>query len=257
MNDFKNSKIIITESFGPTEEFNPGENEPCFCESGKSFGECCGSTELVRSPPYGLCMFENYLDPAVVKDLVAYAEQRDGQRLTVIDNETSTPDNIVRVEDERRITERVDLGDRQKELNEIVKNVFVELAEQCYGLSLDWYEKPDLMRYREGGFYVKHADSENADPETKQWSKVIDRDLSMLIYLNDDYEGGELSFYKLNYQVWPRAGAAVMFPSDHRFLHQAEVVKKGVRYAIVSWASVKGVAKVANKPPESAILIND
>jgi hypothetical protein len=39
-------------------------------------------------------------------------------------------------------------------------------------------------------------------------------------------------------------------------LHQAEPVKKGVRYAIVSWASVKGIAKVAQKPPECAIFID-
>ena len=77
----------------------------------------------------------------------------------------------------------------------------------------------------------------------------------MLIYLNDGYEGGELSFYKFNYQVWPRAGAVVMFPSDHRYLHQAEKVTKGMRYAIVSWASVQGIPKIADKPPKPAILI--
>jgi predicted 2-oxoglutarate/Fe(II)-dependent dioxygenase YbiX len=93
------------------------------------------------------------------------------------------------------------------------------------------------------------------DLKSQMWSKVIDRDLSMLIYLNDDYEGGELSFYKLNYQIRPRAGAVVMFPSDHRYLHQAEKVTKGVRYAIVSWASVRGIPKIAEKPPEPAILI--
>ena len=71
----------------------------------------------------------------------------------------------------------------------------------------------------------------------------------MLIYLNNDFEGGELSFYKLNYQIRPQAGAVVLFPSDHWYLHQAETVKKGVRYAIVSWSSVKGIPKVAKNHP--------
>jgi len=199
-------------------------------------------------------MFENYLEQEYVRDLTKFANQQAGQRLMVIDNDTSTPDNIVKVEDNRRIAERVELGKRQQEINDLVKTIFVDLADKCFGNSLDWFESPDLMRYRKGGFYIKHADSQNMDPHSRMWTKVIDRDLSMLIYLNGDYEGGELSSYKLNYQIRPRAGAVVLFPSDHRFLHQAEPVKKGIRYAIVSWASVKGIEKVAQKPPASALF---
>jgi predicted 2-oxoglutarate/Fe(II)-dependent dioxygenase YbiX len=248
--------ILIIDPFTAMDDFNPGPGAPCFCNSGKSFGECCGSTQAVRPPPYGLFMFENYLDQRTVDELMTFARQRQGQRLMVIDNEQSTPDNIVKIEDQRRIAERVDMGERRQQLNELVKTIFVELAQQCIGRSLDWFESPDLMRYREGGYYVKHADSQNMNAQDHTWSKVIDRDLSMLIYLNDDFEGGELSFYRLNYQIRPRAGAVVMFPSDHRYLHQAETVKKGVRYAVVSWASVKGVPKIARKPPDCAIPVN-
>lgn len=247
---------MIIESNQPVSDFQPTENDPCYCGSGNSFTVCCGSTDYIRPPPRGLFMFENYIDAELVTDLTAFANQQDGQRLMVIDNNQSTPDNIVKVEDQRRVAERVDLAERRQEINQLVKTVFVDLANQCFGKSLDWFEAPDLMRYRKGGYYVKHADSQNMDLATRTWNKVIDRDLSMLLYLNDDYEGGELSFYKLNYQIRPRAGAVVLFPSDHRFLHQAETVKKGVRYAIVSWASVKGIQKVARKPPECAIFID-
>lgn len=247
---------LLIKTSGPSADFNPGADESCYCGSGKTFIQCCGSTEFVRPPPFGLFMFEDFLDKATCEDLVAYAEQCEGQPLMVIDNEASTPDNIVRVRDQRRITERVNLGERRGEINELIKTTFVDLAKQCVGAQLDWFEAPDLMRYRSGGFYVSHADSENMDPENRTWEKVIDRDLSMLIYLNDDFEGGALSFYKLNYQIRPRAGAAVMFPSDQRFLHQAEEVTKGVRYAIVSWASVHGIPKISSKPPKPAILID-
>jgi predicted 2-oxoglutarate/Fe(II)-dependent dioxygenase YbiX len=255
MNDSRDISRLLLAPGGPVEDFNPNTDDPCFCGSGKVFQHCCGSTEFVRPPPFGLFMFENYVDPQYCKELVDYADKRQGKPLMVIDNEASTPDNIVRVEDERRITERVDLGPRKQEINDLVKDIFMELANKCVSRSLDWFEAPDLMRYREGGFYIRHADSENMDLKTQMWSKVIDRDLSMLIYLNDDYEGGELSFYKFNYQIRPRAGAVVMFPSDHRFLHQAEKVIKGRRYAIVSWASVRGIPKIAEKPPKPAILI--
>jgi len=208
---------MIIESNAPTPDFQPGGNDSCYCGSSKFFTDCCGSTEAIRPPPYGLFMFENYLDAEFVKELTSFANQRDGQRLMVINNDESTPDNIVKAEDQRRVAERVDLGERRQE--------------------------------------IKHADSQNMDVANRTWSKIIDRDLSLLIYLNDGYEGGELSFYKLNYQIRPRAGAVVLFPSDHRFLHQAETVKKGVRYAIVSWASVKGIEKVAQNPPGCAIFV--
>ena len=202
-------------------------------------------------------MFENYLDSDVVNDLVEYADRCDGDPLMVIDDSQSTPNNIVRVRDDRRVTERVILGERRQELIDIVKTSFIDLTQKCTGEQLEWLETPDLMRYREGGYYVRHADSQNQDSATNMWHKVIDRDLSFLIYLNDGSEGGELSFYKLNYQIRPRAGAAVLFPSDQRFLHQAETVKKGVRYAVVSWGALKGMPKVADKPPGSAILLNN
>jgi len=30
------------------------------------------------------------------------------------------------------------------------------------------------------------------------WRKAVDRDISLLIYLSDDFEGGELHFKRLN-----------------------------------------------------------
>jgi len=247
---------ILIESTENMADFNPETGDSCYCGSGDTFFQCCGSTSLDRSPPFGLFIFENYIDKETTQALVEYANKCNGQRLMVIDNKNSTPDNIVKVEDERRITERVELGEWRKRINDLVRKIYVDLADKCFNRELDWFESPDLMRYHEGGFYIKHADSQNMEPETRRWKKVIDRDISMLIYLNGDFEGGELSFYKLNYQLKPKAGSVVLFPSDHRFLHQAETVKKGVRYAIVSWASVKGIEKIANKPPECAILVN-
>lgn len=246
---------LILTSTEDMADFHPSPGDECFCGSGKTFGACCGATDFVRPPPYGVFMFENFIDPQVAREITEYAEQCEGQPLMVIDDKQSTPDNVVKVLDERRVTERVQLGDRRQEIQDMMGKAFIELAERCYGVQLDWYEAPDLMRYRQGGFYIRHADSQNKNLETNTWHKVIDRDLSMLIYLNDGYEGGELSLYTFNYQIRPRAGAAVLFPSDHRYLHQAEMVKSGVRYALVSWASVKGVPKIAAQPPKCAVPV--
>lgn len=241
---------------GPVPDFNPQDTERCFCGSDNIFGECCGTRRENRAPPHGLVVIPEFIDTELAAELVAFANQRPGSRLMVIDQHASTPDNVVKVEDQRRIAERVDLDSRRIQITQLVKSTFVSLAKQYYGATLDWFEAPDLMRYRPGGFYIRHADSQNMNPQTQLWSKVIDRDLSLLIYLNDDFEGGETSFYKFHYQLRPRTGMAVIFPSDHRYLHAAEVVRKGWRYAIVSWASVHGIPKIAAAPPASALPVD-
>ena len=132
-----NIPTFILQTNEPVKDFNPGKDEACFCGSEKSFSNCCGSTEFVRPPPLGLFMFENYIDASLARDLTAFAEQRDGQRLMVIDNTQSSPDNIVKVEDKRRVVERVNMGEWCNELNTIVKSAFVDLTQRCIGQPLE------------------------------------------------------------------------------------------------------------------------
>lgn len=254
--DVPSSSDLIIRSIDPVPDFQPQDEALCFCGSGEVFGGCCGSRTENRAPPRGLVVIEDFIDKDLAADLVAFAHSQPGQRLMVINQQASTPGNVVTTQDQRRIAERVDLGERRTQVTELVKSTFVHLAKTYFGARLDWYEAPDLMRYRPGGFYIKHADSQNMDPQSQRWSKVIDRDLSLLIYLNDEFEGGETTFHKFRYQLRPRAGMAVIFPSDHRYLHAAEMVRKGLRYALVSWAAVRGVPKVAATPPAPALAID-
>lgn len=247
---------LIIPTTAPEADFCPQHDESCFCGSTKSFDKCCGSQELDRPPPYGVFVHENYLSDDMCRKWVEYADAQPGERLLVIDHAASTPNNIVKVVDPRRVAERVELGSRRADLINQVRDIMVDLARKSFGVELDWYEAPEMMRYRPGGFYVKHADSQNFDPHTELWSKVIDRDISLLLYLNDAYTGGLLSFEKFNYRLRPRAGMAVVFPSDSRYLHTAQSVDSGVRYAVVSWAAVKGVRKISPIPPEPAIRVS-
>lgn len=82
-----------------------------------------------------------------------------------------------------------------------------------------------LVKYTEGQFFSEHSDGvEN-----------FGRALSIVIYLNDDYEGGELYFRNQNLTLKPVAKSMVMFPSTEEFLHEAKPVISGTKYAIVSF----------------------
>ena len=52
-------------------------------------------------------------------------------------------------------------------------------------------------------------------------------------YLNDDYNGGELYFRKLNITLKPPAGSLVLFSTTGEFIHGIKQVFEGpTRYAI-------------------------
>lgn len=246
---------LILEPSSNVYDYVPDPIDMCFCGSEKFFKSCCGSREHSRKPPYGVFVFKNYLDAEKIQTLRDFADQCSGERVMVIEripfsNETKY------VADERRVSEKVQIDAKQQLLNDIVKNTFLDLTEKCIGRELQWCEKPQLLRYHPGGFYINHADNENMSAETRTWTRVADRDLSLLIYLNDDFKGGELFFNKFNYRIKPQPGMAVLFPSDNRYMHTAETVTKGIRYAIVSWAAIRGTTKLYPTPPAESLFFD-
>jgi hypothetical protein len=55
---------------------------------------------------------------------------------------------------------------------------------------------------------------------------------SSLIYLNDDYEGGELYFPEYNFSIKPEAGTLICLKGDENSLHGVKKITAGIRYTI-------------------------
>ena len=53
-----------------------------------------------------------------------------------------------------------------------------------------------------------------------------------ILYLNDDYEGGEFRFFGGKVKLNLSAGEAMLFPAEPIWIHGTEPVTKGARYAI-------------------------
>jgi predicted 2-oxoglutarate/Fe(II)-dependent dioxygenase YbiX len=83
----------------------------------------------------------------------------------------------------------------------------------------------ELLRYKEGQFYIEHTDSFKDRP----------RAVSCSFALNDDYEGGEWAFFNKEKVIKVPKGAAVLFPSNFMYPHEIMPVTKGTRYSIVTW----------------------
>jgi predicted 2-oxoglutarate/Fe(II)-dependent dioxygenase YbiX len=239
-----------------SESFSLGRNDKCFCDSGKRFKHCCGSTLADRKTPHGIVIVEDFISAQQCQELLAIMSTRPSERLKLIDPEKSTAEKVVRKYDDQRVTERVEMSDHQEVLDELVEHAITDLIEPDLGMRYDWFEQPQVLKYQEGGYYAAHSDCENFDVANKCWMRAIDRDLSLLIYLDDDYEGGAVLFPNFDFKIRPRPGMLIYFPSDNRYLHTAQAVTSGTRHAIVSWLSASGVEKLRD-PPENAVLLHD
>lgn len=82
-----------------------------------------------------------------------------------------------------------------------------------------------VTRYNEGQFFIEHTDSTEEFP----------RKVSAILYLNDNYDGGTLTFTKFNKSFKPKAGSLFIFPSNEKFSHSADPVTSGTKYVIVGF----------------------
>lgn len=61
--------------------------------------------------------------------------------------------------------------------------------------------------------------------------------LACLVYLNDDYEGGEIFFPRYNLTIKPKAGTLITFPGSLYYIHGVKKITNGNRFTITEWAS--------------------
>lgn len=88
-----------------------------------------------------------------------------------------------------------------------------------YGLN----EMFRIYRYTKGQRFKMHRDGSY---------RRNDKDcsfFSLIIYLNDDFEGGETEFRKL-FTVTPKKGTALLFHHPHR--HEGKALLEGVKYVL-------------------------
>lgn len=67
---------------------------------------------------------------------------------------------------------------------------------------------------------------------------VTDNHIPTLIYLNDDYEGGEISFATHNVTIKPKVGDLLIFPGNMHYAHEVREVLSGTRYTLPIWFTI-------------------
>ena len=141
-----------------------------------------------------------------------------------------------------------------KNLEQAVAACFVNHIAPRYNCQFKSYEPVQFLGYPVGGHYKGHNDGESFNLKTRQWERLMERDVSFLFYLNDQYGGGELEFYDLGLTIKPKKGMMIAFPSYKEFAHKVHPVTWGHRYSLVSWiATQKNLYETIPRPgiPES------
>jgi hypothetical protein len=89
-----------------------------------------------------------------------------------------------------------------------------------------------IVLWTEGIELTPHAD--NLEPDGSP-NTTPHRSFSSLIYLNNDYEGGETYFPGFGLRIKPEPGLMVLFGSGPEYVHGVTKMRGGRRYTYAGW----------------------
>jgi predicted 2-oxoglutarate/Fe(II)-dependent dioxygenase YbiX len=95
-----------------------------------------------------------------------------------------------------------------------------------------------FYEYGLGDYYRAHCDSQTVTVQeglTMAFRKVSSSDVSSVLYLNDNFIGGDIEFVFPKAKVRPKAGRLLLFYGGWENAHCVHPVQAGHRYCIVNW----------------------
>jgi prolyl 4-hydroxylase len=135
-----------------------------------------------------------------------------------------------------------------------VLNAVYQRASHLLGMPEAYLEYGQCVSYTKGQEYQPHFDTlDEKSPLGKETiARYGQRAITLLVYLNDDFEGGETYFPNLDCKVSPKKGTAVVFhllDKDYRVdpyaLHAGLPVFSGRKYAFNLWVWNKPFRKLS------------
>lgn len=132
---------------------------------------------------------------------------------------------------------------------------YQSLIEEYFHMSLNLSTQLQVLEYKKGSFYVKHADDSNelrdkngqtigftvTSPQRKLTTVLFATSHEEMVTNNYSFSGGELLFNYLydengnNPTFKPQAGTMIVFPSNPYFSHEVKPVLDGLRLTLVQW----------------------
>lgn len=120
-------------------------------------------------------------------------------------------------------------------------------AEDLYNLKLNKDRLLDLFVHPEGSYLDAHTDIIDYvqlevydqpnlfEEQKKDWPFLWSGHLSVLCYLNKDFDGGILYFPDQGIEIVPEPGMLVCFPGNLHFLHGVTKTTGATRFTVSLW----------------------
>ncbi len=119
-----------------------------------------------------------------------------------------------------------------KDINNIIERCREQIA-KFYNIDKEKIraKEPHLsvVKWTKGTYLKLHVDD---------LGYVTDNHLPVLIYLNNDYEGGEIKFELHNLSIKPNPGDFIVFPGNLHYPHEVTEVLSGIRYTLPIWFTI-------------------
>ena len=186
-----------------------------------------------------ISVFDNAIDVGYVSNILRWVHTQEFKQAAIVNRER--PEDNIRTN--IRNAQVLSLNARAPSLTnvhwynylcwtirkqlEVYKNTYANTD-----LSVSQISEVGILKYESGGFYKPHTD------HCLQFPRI----LSIILLLNNDYEGGQLTFFdpdqKSNeFKVETKPGRMIMWPSNFLYPHAVQPVTKGTRYSVISWIS--------------------
>lgn len=118
----------------------------------------------------------------------------------------------------------------------------LEYGSKLSGLyDIDLFEDISIVKYQPSQYYKEHYDACTTLRKCGAGNRVY-RVSTCLLYLNDEFDGGETAFPKAGLEVKPEAGKMIYFYNTHRdgteieeSMHAGKPVVSGVKWIATLW----------------------
>lgn len=118
----------------------------------------------------------------------------------------------------------------QNKLNELTDRV-IKAATDMAGVPTK-INSMHAQKWDVGAYANDHSDNSDLEGNDMGWS---DNKFATILYLNDDYEGGEIKFRDHNISLKLEPGALLAFPGGMENIHSVSEITAGTRYTVVSF----------------------
>ena len=164
-------------------------------------------------------------------------------------NDSTVGETKAELDKKNRMSTNAWFDQEENKVTKMIASKALELVGQmpdCFGkvTVADNFENIQVVRYTKNGKYDPHYDGTECGEGTEMHECLKNQRMAtLLIYLNDDFEGGETRFPNLNRSIKPKKGSAVFFwVSDPKTgmlfketLHGGDPVLVGEKWIATQW----------------------